>query len=270
MTTDQAGVPPKVGGSDVSKAAKMARMGVAQLRAGDFSRFGTYYRRCVRPKRLRRVVHGYRRRFRMTLGAWLGYHQADVVFEGCSWMGVKAWKNPLDAWIYQEIVYEVRPDVIVEVGSASGGGALYLAHLLELMDHGQVVSVDIDRSTFVAEHPRLLTVTGPSSAPETVAQVAELCRGKRALVIHDADHTKEQVLADLRCYAPFVSVGSYLIVEDGIVDLYHPWEKLGVSYEGPLAATEEFLRTTDEFEVDLGRERYLLTYNPRGFLRRIR
>jgi cephalosporin hydroxylase len=115
-----------------------------------------------------------------------------------------------------------------------------------------------------------VTVTGPSSAPETVARVAELCRDQRALVIHDADHTKEQVLADLRCYAPFVSVGSYLIVEDGIVDLFRPWEKLGVSYEGPLAASEEFVRSTDGFEIDATRERYVLTQNPRGFLRRVR
>lgn len=269
MTTDQAGTTPGTRPGDLSKLAKMVRMGMEQLRSGDFSRFGTYYRRCVRPRGVRRIVHAYRRRFRMTLGAWLGYHQSDLVLEGCSWMGVKAWKNPLDAWIYQEIVYEVRPDVIVELGSASGGGALYLAHLLELLGHGVVVSVDIDRRSFVAEHPRLLTVTGPSSAPETVERVAELCRGKRALVIHDADHAKQQVLVDLRCYAPFVSVGSYLIVEDGIVDIFRPWETLGVSYEGPLAATEEFLRTTDNFEIDSGRERYMLTYNPRGFLRRV-
>ncbi|MFN2606592.1 MAG: CmcI family methyltransferase, partial [Acidimicrobiales bacterium] len=262
-------VPPGRSGGR-AKLAKMLRMGLGEVRAGDFSRLGIYYRRCVRPGRLRRVVRSYRRRFRMTLRAWLDYHQSDVVFEGCSWMGVPVWKNPLDAWIYQEIVHEVRPDVIVELGSAAGGSALYLAHLLELLGHGTVVSVDVDRSTFVAEHERLVTVTGPSSAPETVARVAELCRGKRALVIHDADHTKEQVLVDLRCYAPFVGVGSYLIVEDGIVDLFRPWERLGVTYEGPLGATEEFLRTTDEFEVDSGRERYVLTANPRGFLRRAR
>lgn len=270
MTTDQAGAAPPARAAERSKLAKMARLGVAQVRSRDFTRFGSYYRRCVRPTHVRRLARAYRRRFRMSLGTWLGYHQSDVVFESCSWMGVKVWKNPLDAWIYQEIVHEVRPDVIVEVGSAAGGGALYLAHLLELLGHGVVVSVDIDRSSFVAEHPRLVTVTGPSSAPETVARVAELCRDQRALVIHDADHTKEQVLADLRCYAPFVSVGSYLIVEDGIVDLFRPWEKLGVSYEGPLAASEEFVRSTDEFEIDATRERYVLTQNPRGFLRRVR
>lgn len=264
-----AAVPPGRSG-DLAKLAKMLRMGVDEVRARDFSRVGRYYRRCFRAGDVRRIVRGYRRRLRPSLRDWLNYHHSDVLFENCTWMGVKAWRNPLDAWIYQEIVHEVRPDVIVEIGSASGGGALYLAHLLELIGNGIVVSVDIDRSTFVAEHPRLATVTGPSSAPETLARVAELCRDKRALVIHDADHTKEQVLVDLRCYAPFVAVGSYLIVEDGIVDLFRPWERLGVTYEGPLGATEEFLRTTEGFEVDSGCERYVLTANPRGFLRRVR
>lgn len=254
----------------LSKTAKLARRAAEQVRQGDLSRFATYVHRCLPPRRLRRVTRVYRRRYRRTLRQWLLYHQSDVVFEGSTWMGVRAWKNPLDAWIYQEILYEVRPDVVVEIGSAVGGAALYLSHLLELIGNGIVVSVDIDRSLFVAKHERLLTVTGPSSAPETVEQVAELCRGKKVLVIHDANHSKKQVLEDLRAYAPLVSVGSYLIVEDGIVDVFRPYEALGVFYEGPLAATEEFLQSTKDFEVDVARERYLLTYNPRGFLRRVR
>lgn len=206
----------------------------------------------------------------MTLREWLEYHQSKITFEQCTWMGVQAWKNPLDAWIYQEILCEVRPDVVVEVGSAFGGGTLYLAHILDLLGSGTVVSVDIDRSRFQADHPRIATVTGDSAAPETIEEVTRLCKGKRVLVIHDADHRRPKVLADLACYAPLVSVGSYLIVEDGIVDLFHPHELMGVSYPGPLEATEEFLGSNlgASFEVDESRERYLLTYNPRGFLRR--
>lgn len=254
---------------NLDKVAKMARMAATQVRRGDLSQLPTYLRRCFPPRSVRRVAHAYRKRFRLSLAEWLHYHQSDVVLERCTWMGVQAWKSPLDAWIYQEIIYEVRPDVVIEIGSARGGSALYLSHLLELIGNGIVVSVDIDRSSFEAVHERLITVTGSSSAPETLARVAELCRGKTALVIHDADHTKDQVLEDLRAYAAFVSVGSYLIVEDGIVDVFRPFETLGVSYPGPLVATEEFLCSTDHFEVDTDRERYLLTYNPRGFLRRV-
>lgn len=257
---------------ELAKLVKMLRMGAGELRARDFSRVGRYYRRCFRPAGVRRIVRRYRRRLGPGLRRWLNHHHSDVLFERCTWMGVKAWKNPMDAWIYQEIIHEVGPDVIVEIGSASGGSTLYLAHLLELIGNGVVVSVDVDRSTFVAEHPRIVTVTGPSSAAGTLDRVSELCRGQRCLVIHDADHTKEQVLVDLHAYAPLVSVGSYLVVEDGIVDLFHPWEHLGVTYEGPLSAIEEFLRTPNEleFEVDSDRERYVLTANPRGFLRRVR
>lgn len=227
--------------------------------------FSRYLRSPVGP-----IRREYRRLFRLSLRRWLLYHQSEVVYERCSWMGLKALKNPLDAWIYQEILYEVRPDVVVEIGSAAGGGTLYLAHLLDILGSGLVVSVDLDRSTFEAEHKRIATVTGHSSAPETLASVRSYCAGKHVLVIHDADHRKDQVLEDLLSYSPFVSVGSYLIVEDGIVDLFRPHEVLGVAYDGPLAATEEFLRRNPNFEVDRERERYLMTYNPRGFLRRIR
>jgi cephalosporin hydroxylase len=184
-------------------------------------------------------------------------------------MGLTALKNPLDAWIYQEILHEIRPDVVVEIGGAAGGGTLYLAHLLDILGSGLVVSVDLDRTNFAAEHERIVTVTGHSSAPETLASVRAHCAGKRVVVIHDADHRKDQVLEDLLAYSPFVSVGSYLIVEDGIVDLFRPHEVLGVAYDGPLAATQEFLRRNPNFEVDRTRERYIMTYNPRGFLRRV-
>jgi cephalosporin hydroxylase len=89
------------------------------------------------------------------------------------------------------------------------------------------------------------------------------------MVIHDADHRKEQVLSDLERYAPLVTAGNYLIIEDGIVDLFRPGNGLGTWTDGPLAATDEFLRTNPHFQVDSERERYLMTYNPRGFLRRV-
>lgn len=218
----------------------------------------------------RRTRLQYRRLFRMSLRQWLLYHQRDVVYDRCTWMGLTALKHPLDAWIYQEILYEVRPDVVIELGSASGGGTLYLAHLQDALGKGVVVSVDIERSSFMAEHDRIIVVTGHSSSPTTLARVRSICADKRVLVIHDADHHKEQVLADLFAYAPLVSVGSYFIVEDGIVDLFRPHEALGVLYDGPLAASEEFLRCSSDFEVDSERERYLLTYNPRGYLKRVR
>jgi cephalosporin hydroxylase len=184
-------------------------------------------------------------------------------------MGLHAWKNPLDAWIYQEIVYEVRPDIIVEIGSYEGGSTLFLAGLLELLGKGTVISVDIDRSRFRAKHDRIFEITGSSSSPEVVEKVRGLCRDRTVLIIQDAAHDKESVLKDLRNYSKLVSLNSYFIVEDGVVDLYRPSDSIGSFEDGPLAAIDEFLSQNPNFLADSERERYILTYNPRGFLKRI-
>lgn len=207
----------------------------------------------------------YRRRWSCSLTSYFVQQHRDVFFQQGSWMGVRSLKNPLDAWIYQEILCEVRPDIVLEIGSYEGGTTLYLAHLLELIGNGQVISLDIDRTRFTATHDRIIVITGDSGAPETVAQVAAFCDGRSVLVIHDGDHHKEAVLRDLRAYAPLVTLGSYLIVEDGVIDLF----KTGDIVQGPLAAVTEFLHENSEFMVDASRERYVLTYCPHGFLKRI-
>jgi len=221
-------------------------------------------RRFLRPMR-----RDYRRRFNMKLSKWLLYHQREIVFDKCRWMGVPAQKNPLDAWVYQEILHEVQPDVVIEIGSAEGGSTIFLAHMLDLIGKGTIISVDIDRSRFNLEHDRLVAITGDSSSPQVVEQVRRLCRDKSVLVIHDGGHTKQQVLKDLECYAPLVSVNSYFIVEDGIVDLYRPGDGLGSFDDGPLSAVEEFISRNPTFIIDAEREKYILTYSPRGFLKRI-
>jgi len=212
----------------------------------------------------------YRARLEMTLSDWLLYHQQDVIFQDCTWMGVRTLKNPLDAWIYQEILFEVKPDVVLEIGSYEGGGTLFFANILDLIGAGTVVSVDIDRSRYNVSHERIRVVTGDSSSPEVVSQVRSICEGKRVLVIHDGGHTMEQVTRDMNAYAGLVCVGSYFIVEDGVVDLFEAGDGLGLDSPGPLAAVEEFVKVHPEFESDSARERYVLTYNPRGFLKRVR
>jgi cephalosporin hydroxylase len=194
-----------------------------------------------------------------------------AVMHETSWMGVPALKNPLDAWIYQEIIAEVRPEAIVELGNRFGGGTLFLCHMLDLLSSpdGIVVAVDISHKDFAAEHPRIAAVEGDTASPDVIARVRELCEGRRTLVIHDADHRAGPVLTDLRNYSPLVSPGSYLIVEDGLGDVISARKGgRGAKNPGPLAAVDQFLRETNEFEVDEARERWVLTYNPRGFLRR--
>jgi cephalosporin hydroxylase len=205
----------------------------------------------------------------MSLRQWLIYHQKEIVFDQVTWMGTPIWKNPLDAWIYQEIIYEVQPDVIVEIGSRYGGGTKYLANLLDMLGKGMVISIDIDRSVYNFDHERVKVLTGNSSAPKIISEVAGMCRGKTVLVIQDGDHRKKQALEDLENYSRFISVNSYFIMEDGIVDLFHHDDGLGFQDAGPLAAVEEFLSRNSHFAIDPTRERYILTYNPKGFLKRI-
>lgn len=227
----------------------------------------TFYRRASRI--FRPMAGEYRDRLQMTLREWLLYHQNHLLHQ-CSWMGTRMFKSPLDAWICQEILYAVQPEIIIEIGSCEGGSTLYFAQLLDLIGKGTIISVDIDRSKFNVRHPRIVLVTGNSSSPEVAAQVSELCRGKSVLVLHDGDHRKEPVLKDLEVYAPLVSLDSYLIVEDGIIDLYRPGDGIGTYEAGPMAAAEEFLRSHSNFIMDRERERYLMTYNPKGYLKRIR
>jgi len=226
-----------------------------------------FRRRIISLKPLRRK--SYQKKFKMSLRQWLIYHQDKIVFDQVSWMGTPVLKNPLDAWIYQEIIHEVKPDIIIEIGSKFGGGTKYLANLLDIIDKGMVISIDIDRSEYNLSHKRVEELTGNSSDPIIISRVASLCRGKTALVIQDGGHSRKQALEDLENYSQFVSINSYFIMEDGIVDLFHDGDGLGFQEDGPLTAVEEFLSRNSHFEIDHSRERYILTYNPNSFLRRI-
>lgn len=217
---------------------------------------------------LRPMREDYRRRWNSGLRRWLIRYHTDLLFQKVTWRGVPARKNVLDAWVYQEIIHEVGPEIIIEIGNAKGGSTLYLANLLDLIGAGEVIAVDIDHSSFQAHHPRIQLVTGDSLAPQTLARVEELARGRQGLVIHDGDHSREHVLGDLRAYAQFVRAGSYFIVEDTVIDLFRAGDGLG-SVNGPLGAVEQFVREDPRFQIDLDREYFVLTFNPRGYLKRV-
>ena len=124
-------------------------------------------------------------------------------------------KCPLDLWIYQEIVFRTRPDVIVETGTFYGGSALYLASLCDLLGNGRVIIDRHQGQGNQAEHPRILYLEGSSVAPEVVDRVkAEVDGAERVMVILDSDHKKDHVLGELQAYGPMVTEDCYLIVED--------------------------------------------------------
>ncbi len=217
---------------------------------------------------LRPMRAHYRRIWGRGVRQWMIRYHQELLFDKVTWMGITARKMILDAWVYQQILYEVKPDFVIEIGNAEGGSTKFLANMLDLLGQGEVIAVDIDHSLFQVEHSRIHQITGDSLAPETLRQVAEIARGGRGLVIHDGDHSRDHVLLDLRAYAPFVGVGSYLIVEDTVIDLFRAGDGLG-SVDGPLGAVEQFVREDSRFQIDASREYFQITFNPRGYLRRV-
>jgi cephalosporin hydroxylase len=212
----------------------------------------------------------YKDRFSLTLADWIIHHQKEIATKQVTWMGIPIWKNVLDLHVYQEIIFEQAPQIIVEIGSAHGGSTMYLANLCDILGRGTVISIDLFRDNFAARHDRIIEVTGNSTDLRVVQKVHEIADGRSALVIQDADHSKEIVLADLCNYSDLVPRNGYFIVEDGIADVFNPGNGVGRLIEGPLCAVEEFLGKNGNFVIDESRERYLITQNPKGYLKRVR
>jgi cephalosporin hydroxylase len=183
-------------------------------------------------------------------------------------------KNPLDLWMMQQIIYELRPDYIVETGTLKGGSALYWAHTLNGagLENAKVITVDIqDQTATAVKHPlwaKYVTfLKGSSTDPKMVARIAEMVRGRRTLVTLDSDHTGTHVLNELNIYSPMVPPGSYMVVEDTHMDGVPTQPGFG---RGPYWAVTEFLKTKAgaAFSQDLTREAFIMTFNPGGWLKR--
>lgn len=183
------------------------------------------------------------------------------------WLGVHAFKCPLDLWIYQEIIFELKPDVIIECGTACGGSALFLASVCDLVNNGKVVTIDIEDREDRPHNNRIKYLLGSSTSQALVEQVRKLISDRdKIMVILDSDHRKEHVLNELRIYSKFVTPGSYVIVEDTQINGHPVLPDFG---PGPMEAVEEFLKGNSDFVIDRSREKFFLTFNPKGYLRKI-
>jgi cephalosporin hydroxylase len=197
-----------------------------------------------------------------------------------TWMGRPVIQFPQDMLALQEIVWRVKPDVIVETGIAHGGSLVYSASLLALLGgNGIVVGVDVDIRAHnrreIEAHPmapRIRMIEGSSVDDGVAAAVREHCRGRSAvLVILDSNHTHAHVLRELQLYGPLVTTGSYLIVLDTLIEdmpaeffAGRPWGK----GNNPKTAVHEFLAGTKRFEIDAAiAAKLLLTTAPDGYLR---
>jgi cephalosporin hydroxylase len=184
------------------------------------------------------------------------------------WRGQRTLKCPLDLWVYQEIIFETRPDVIVETGTSHGGSALFIGDMCELVGQGRVITIDIDAKA-TPEHPRVSYVAGDSVAPETFAQVTDRLGGDESvMVVLDSKHRRSHVIKELHLYERLVRKGHYLIVEDTNMNLSFPVPESGPHPRpGPFEAVHEFMEEQGRFEIDRSREKFFMTQNMCGYLR---
>jgi len=204
--------------------------------------------------------------WKMSLIEWIRHTNKEVL--PITWMGTKLYKNPLDLWVMQEIIYETKPDFLVEIGTALGGSALYYAYLFDIIGQGIVVAIDTHKENFRVKHNRIHFLEGDSGCKEIIDEVHRICKGKITIINHDADHRKAAVLRDLNAYCDLVSLGSYLIVEDGFVDVFNNHWPAENDWDGPLSAIEEFLKDHPEFNINKHWQKFIATYNPCGYLER--
>ena len=204
-----------------------------------------------------------------------------------SWLGRPIIQLPEDMIRVQELVYQVRPDVIVETGIAHGGGQVFFASLCKLLGKGRVIGVDIEirphnRAALEAHelYPLITLIEGSSTDPATVEQVrAHIRPGESVLVLLDASHTKDHVLRELELYSPLVGVGSYIIAADGIMAELAgvPRAKPEWAWDNPKRAGAEFSAHHPEFQpvppprpFNESLISHAVSYWPDGYLRRLR
>jgi cephalosporin hydroxylase len=200
-----------------------------------------------------------------------------------SWMGRPIIQYPQDMMAMQEIIWEIKPDLIIETGIAHGGSLIYYASILELIGHGEVLGIDIDirehNKMEIEKHPmfkRISMIQGSSIDTAIVNEAKKHAIGKeKILVCLDSNHTHDHVLSELEMYAPFVSVDSYIVVFDTIVEdlpegyfsQARPW---GIS-NNPKTAVASFLKKNSNFVIDYAIDnKLLISVAPGGYLKRVK
>lgn len=167
----------------------------------------------------------------------------------------------------QEIIYELKPDLIIETGTFNSGSAMYYCGLCDLLGKGRVITIDIEFRENRPKHKRLRHILGSSTDENVINEVTKECDGMgTVLVLLDSNHEPEHVLKEMYSYERFVTSGSYLIVEDTALhgNPIHP-----ESLDDPMRAVDEFMSRTKHFMIDRSREKFLMTWHPRGFLKKL-
>lgn len=218
--------------------------------------------------------------------AWLRATWDSKYVYSFAWMGRPIIQLPEDMVRLQEVIWELKPDVLVETGVAHGGSLIFYASLFEAMGKGRVVGIDIEirphNRAAIEAHPmfkRIDLVEGSSTAPEVLDQVKALIKpGEKVLVVLDSNHTKAHVLDELRAYGEMVEVGSYVVATDGIMEQVKGGPRTGDDWDwnNPKAAVAAFVAENPNFIVEEpafpfneGTVTERITYWPDAFVKRI-
>jgi cephalosporin hydroxylase len=197
---------------------------------------------------------------------------AESVYQGhhlITYRGIKAIKCPFDYVIYQMLIFELKPDLIIEIGTNKGGSALYFADMLDIIGSGEIHTIDIlkdETAPIVNANPRIKRFTDGYQNYD----LREADGYKKIMVIEDGSHTYEDTIAAIRKFGPLVTKDSYLIVEDGIITELHLEEKFN---GGPLRAIDEFMNQNSDYTID---RRWCdmfgtnATFNVNGYLKKVK
>ncbi|MHB8246191.1 MAG: cephalosporin hydroxylase family protein [Acidimicrobiales bacterium] len=203
--------------------------------------------------------------------------QRKISYE-VTWLGIPIIQTPEDILMIQELVWKVRPDVIVETGVAHGGGLVLYASLLELLGRGRVIGVDVEIRKYnrlaIESHPmskRISLIDGSSTDEATLDCLrTQLIGSDNVMVMLDSNHSRDHVRRELELYGQLVTPGSYLVVFDSIMAAVAdaPAGRPEWATDNPLAAVEDYLSDHPEFRQDPAYERLGVTYCHGGFLHR--
>jgi len=219
--------------------------------------------------------------------AWLRCGWDNKYVYSFTWLGRPVIQLPDDMIRIQEVIYSVQPDVIIETGVAHGGSLIFYATLCKALGRGRVVGIDIDirphNRSAIESHPLspfITLIEGSSIAPLTVDRVqAQVRPGEQVMVLLDSCHTKKHVLAELNAYAPVITLGSFIVAMDGIMEEVAgaPRTQADWSWNNPMTAAREFVSANPDFVIDEptflfneGNVRERVTYWPSAFLKRVK
>ncbi len=216
---------------------------------------------------------------------WMLHSDKHKYIYNYSWMGRPIIKFPQDIMALQEVIWDVKPDLIIETGIAHGGSIIFSASMMELLGNdGKVIAVDIDirkhNRDEIESHPmfkRIKLLEGSSTSADILAQITDYAKDfKKVMVCLDSNHTHQHVLDEMRLYAPLVSIGSYMILPDTLIEFFpkgyysesRPWD-VG---NNPYTAMQTFLQENDSFVKDeLITDKLLITEAfGGGFLKRVK